>query len=87
MLNLMGAGRLCSLGRILANLTFCVLLTLFQGLTSATCLEATSQALMRKNSFLASKYSVNTHDHKGNICIFLPKRVLSPIENSAFWVK
>eukprot|EP00070_Physeter_catodon_P038393 XP_028345287.1 ATP-binding cassette sub-family A member 13 [Physeter catodon] len=54
MLNRMGAGRLCSLGRVLANLTSCVLLTLFQGLTSATSLEATSQALMRKNSFLAS---------------------------------
>ncbi|KAM9077144.1 LOW QUALITY PROTEIN: ATP-binding cassette sub-family A member 13-like [Megaptera novaeangliae] len=54
MLNHMGAGRLHSLGFILANLTSCVLLTLFQGLTSATSLEATSQDLMQKNSFLAS---------------------------------
>lgn len=77
MLNHTGAGRLRSLGRVLVDLASCVRLNRFRGLASAAALEATAQALLRKNTLLASKYSVNTHAHKGSACVFLPKRVIS----------
>nr|XP_020755556.1 LOW QUALITY PROTEIN: ATP-binding cassette sub-family A member 13 [Odocoileus virginianus texanus] len=53
-LNHTGAGRLRSLGRVLADLASCVQLNRFQGLASAAALEATTQALLRNNTLLAS---------------------------------
>ena len=52
------AGRVHSLGRVLVNLSSCVVLNRFQALESVATLESKAQELMRKNSFLASKYSV-----------------------------
>ncbi|XDB49958.1 hypothetical protein AB1E18_003527 [Capra hircus] len=54
MLNHTGAGRLRSLGRVLVDLASCVRLNRFRGLASAAALEATAQALLRKNTLLAS---------------------------------
>ncbi|KAI4584687.1 hypothetical protein MJG53_006221, partial [Ovis ammon polii x Ovis aries] len=54
MLNHTGAGRLRSLGRVLVDLASCVRLNRFRGLDSAAALEATAQALLRKNTLLAS---------------------------------
>ncbi|XP_043729287.1 ATP-binding cassette sub-family A member 13 isoform X2 [Cervus elaphus] len=54
MLNHTGAGRLRSLGRVLVDLASCVQLNRFRGLASAAALEATAQALLRKNTLLAS---------------------------------
>uniref|UniRef100_A0A8C6FU00 ATP binding cassette subfamily A member 13 n=1 Tax=Moschus moschiferus TaxID=68415 RepID=A0A8C6FU00_MOSMO len=54
MLNHTGAGHLRSLGRVLVDLASCVRLNRFQGLASAAALEATAQALLRKNTLLAS---------------------------------
>ena len=77
MLNHTGAGRLRSLGRVLVDLASCVRLNRFRGLASAAALEATAQALLRKNTLLASKYPVNALAHKGSACVFLPKSVLT----------
>ncbi|XP_061022272.1 ATP-binding cassette sub-family A member 13 [Dama dama] len=54
MLNHTGAGRLRSLGRVLVDVASCVRLNRFRGLASAAALEATAQALLRKNTLLAS---------------------------------
>ncbi|XP_020919557.1 ATP-binding cassette sub-family A member 13 isoform X2 [Sus scrofa] len=48
------AGRVRSLGRVLVNLSSCVVLNRFQALESVATLESKAQELMRKNSFLAS---------------------------------
>lgn len=53
-----GAGRIHVLGRILVNLSSCVVLDRFQALESVASLEAKARELMRQNSFLASKYSM-----------------------------
>lgn len=58
MLSRAGAARVLSLGRVLVNLSSCVLLDRFQGMESVTSLEAAAQQLMRENSFLASEYPV-----------------------------
>lgn len=55
-----GAGRILFLGRVLVNLSSCVVLDRFQALESVASLEAKARELMRQNSFLASKYSVTT---------------------------
>uniref|UniRef100_A0A8C7BTF0 ABC transporter domain-containing protein n=1 Tax=Neovison vison TaxID=452646 RepID=A0A8C7BTF0_NEOVI len=49
-----GAGRIHVLGRILVNLSSCVVLDRFQALESVASLEAKARELMRQNSFLAS---------------------------------
>ncbi|XP_045876226.1 ATP-binding cassette sub-family A member 13 [Meles meles] len=49
-----GAGRIRVLGRILVNLSSCVVLDRFQALESVASLEAKARELMRQNSFLAS---------------------------------
>lgn len=67
MLSHLGAGRLHFLGRVLANLSSCVLLDRFQALESAAALEAKAQELMRKNNFLASKCPVAV-GHRADGC-------------------
>ncbi|KAF6301418.1 ATP binding cassette subfamily A member 13 [Rhinolophus ferrumequinum] len=54
MLSHLGDRRLHFLGRVLANLSSCVLLDRFQALESAAMLDAKARELMRQNSFLAS---------------------------------
>ncbi|XP_077916041.1 ATP-binding cassette sub-family A member 13 [Halichoerus grypus] len=49
-----GAGRVRFLGRILVNLSSCVVLNRFQALDSVASLESKARELMRQNSFLAS---------------------------------
>ncbi|XP_034521233.1 ATP-binding cassette sub-family A member 13 isoform X3 [Ailuropoda melanoleuca] len=49
-----GAGRIHFLGRVLVNLSSCVVLDRFQALESVASLEAKARELMRQNSFLAS---------------------------------
>uniref|UniRef100_A0A452QTV9 ABC transporter domain-containing protein n=1 Tax=Ursus americanus TaxID=9643 RepID=A0A452QTV9_URSAM len=49
-----GAGRILFLGRVLVNLSSCVVLDRFQALESVASLEAKARELMRQNSFLAS---------------------------------
>uniref|UniRef100_M3Z391 ATP binding cassette subfamily A member 13 n=1 Tax=Mustela putorius furo TaxID=9669 RepID=M3Z391_MUSPF len=49
-----GAGHIRVLGRILVNLSSCVVLDRFQALESVASLEAKARELMRQNSFLAS---------------------------------
>lgn len=58
MLGRMGAARVLSLGRVLVNLSSCVLLDRFEGAESVASLEAAAHQLMRENSLLASEYPV-----------------------------
>ena len=60
-----GAGHIRFLGRILVNLSSCVVLDRFQALESVASLEAKARELMRQNSFLASKCSVRKYAPAG----------------------
>ncbi|XP_053517395.1 ATP-binding cassette sub-family A member 13 isoform X2 [Artibeus jamaicensis] len=54
MLSRVGTTRILALGRVLVNLSSCVVLNRFRGLESVTVLEAAAQELRQENSFLAS---------------------------------
>lgn len=58
-------GHLRVLGRVLVNLSSCVVLNRFQALESVASLESRARELMQQNDFLASEYSVKTHAHAG----------------------
>lgn len=76
-----GTTRIHFLGRVLVNLSSCVVLNRFQALESVSALELKAHELLQQNGLLASKYSRQKSAHKGpgsnrlSLCIFLPKSI------------